>query len=418
VTGLGGSEQLPPQRTAQGETLPLNPGKRRGLPDLMPAYTWVQGGLLRALGRTPVWHHRSTLAPARTEVVRFLRRTWRQAMGRPPRVQGRRSFALDSTPYRVFSPKGRQSVSLGTGTPRGRCSSPLRGRGRVRVVRHPARGTVSAHVPYAVRVPAEAPRGPAGGLDAGVSEVLAAATGEQLGQGGGSLLQRLSEETRETGQAGNQLLPVAKKAEERGDAAKASPIRRNHLGRKTLQVKGDRGGAAVKTAVGQAGRQALRSRPAVVALEDLAPLRGQRKSRKRSRIVVRWMRSTRRGRLEFWSRAGDSRLEKVNAAYTSQACLHPACGSVHRDNRHGDRLPCGCDGDADTVTALNPLTGVGDPEIQRWTPVDEAQRILEGRCRSWQETGNGPGDPPGVGNGTPLPAGLHQRRRHPVPSRA
>ena len=332
--------------------------------------------------------------PERKEVVRFVRKTLRRALGKHPRVHHRRSFALDSTLYRVFEHNGRQYVSVATLTPRKRCSLPLRGRGRVsgniRVVFDPARGTASVHVPYDVRIPAQPAAGPEIGIDAGVSEVLATSTGEKMGQGDGTLLERLSEETTETGRARNHLFQVAKKADERGNAAKAARIRRNNLGHKKLRVKRDQGEAAVKTVIGQAVRQALRSRPTVVAMEDLGHLRGRTKSRKLSRIVSRWMRSVLRERLEFRTRAGCSRLETVNAAYTSQTCPAPRCGYVHKDNRHGDRfhcLQCGWDDDADVVAALNMLARMDDPEIQRWTPVDAMKRILDERFRRRKETG-------------------------------
>jgi len=349
----------------------------------------------------------------RKEVVRFLRRALRKALGRPPRVRVRRSFSLDSTLYRVFEHNGRQYVSIATLGARKRCALPLRGRGRVsgniRVVLHQDRGTAWVHVPYDVRVPAEPSAGPAMGIDTGVSEVLATSTGEKFGVGYGSLLERLSEETTETGKARNKLFQLAKRAEERGDAGKASRIRRNNLGRKKLRVRRERGEAAVKTVVGQAVRQALRGRPAAVAMEDLGHLRGRTKSRKLSRIVARWMRSVLHERLGFRSQAGGSRLETVNAAYTSQTCPVPTCGFVHKDNRHGDRFHClqrGWDGDADVVAAMNLLARMGDPEIHRWTPVETVKRILEGRFRRRKETGNHLSDHAEVGNGTPLPAGL------------
>ena len=134
--------------------------------------------------------------------------------------------------------------------------------------------------------------------------------------------------------------------------------------------------------------------------------------------VSRWARSALRERLEFRSQAGGSRLETVNAAYTNQTCPNPACGYVHRDNRHGDRFHCphcGWDGDADLVAAMNLLARVGDAEIHRWTPVDEVKQILAGRFRRRKETGNQPDN--GVGNGTPLPAGLQRSRAtSPVPT--
>jgi putative transposase len=103
-------------------------------------------------------------------------------------------------------------------------------------------------------------------------------------------------------------------------------------------MKREQGQAAVKTLVGQAVRQALRSRPTVVAMEDLGHLRGRTKSRWLSRIVSRWMRSVLRERLEFRTRAGGSRIETVNAAHTSQTCPVPTRGYVHKDNRRGDRF--------------------------------------------------------------------------------
>ena len=252
-----------------------------------------------------------------------------------------------------------------------------------------------------------------------MTEVLTTSAGEKPGLGYGGLLDRLSEETMETGRARNKLFQLARKADARGDAAKASRIRRHNLGRKKLRVKRHRGEAAVKSLVGQAVRQALCNRPVVVAVEDLSHLRGRTKSRQLSRIVSRWARSVWRERLEFRTRAGGSRLETVNAAFTSQMCPDPACGFVHKDNRHGDTfhcLHCGWDGDADVVAALNLLTRKDDAEIRRWMPVDEVRRILVGRFRRRKETGNRPGDPAGEGNGTPLPAGLQKRRAmNPVP---
>ena len=358
----------------------------------------------------------------RKEVVRFVRRTLRKALGKPPRVHLRRGFTLDSTLYGTFEHNGRQYVSVATLTPRKRCNLPLRGRGRisgnVRIVLNPIGQTVSVHMPYEVRVPAGAASGPAVGLDAGVTEVLATSAGEKLGQGYGTLLEHLSEETTERGRARNKLFQLAGKAERRGDVAKASRIRRNNLGCKRLRAKRGRGEAAVKTVVGRAVRQALRSRPAVVAMEDLSHLRGRTRSRKLSRIVSRWARSALRERLEFRSQAGGSRLETVNAAYTSQTCPNPACGYVHRDNRHGDRfhcLRCGWDGDADVVAAMNLLARVADAEIRRWTPVDEVRHVLDGRFHRRKETGNQPDN--GMGNGTPLPAGLQRSRAtSPVPT--
>ncbi len=283
-------------------------------------------------------------AAERKEVVQFLCRTLRKALGKPPRVQVRRSFALDSTLYSVFEKRGRQYVSVATLTPRKRRVLPLCGRGKgsnhVCIMLHQDGGTASVHVPYDVRVPVEARSGSAIGIDVGGTEVLATCTGEKLGMGYGTLLERLSDETGETAKARNKPFQVATKADERGDAAKASRIRCNNRGHQTLRVKRGRGEASVPTMVGQAVRQALRNRPVMLAVEDLPHLRGRTKSRKLLRIISLWIRSTLRERLEFRSQAGCSRLETVHAAYTSHTCRVPTCGYVHKDNRHRDRFHC------------------------------------------------------------------------------
>ncbi len=55
--------------------------------------------------------------------------------------------------------------------------------------------------------------------------MLATSTGAKLGAGYVTLLERLSEKTMETGRARNKRFQEATKADERGDAAKASRIR-------------------------------------------------------------------------------------------------------------------------------------------------------------------------------------------------
>jgi len=374
--------------------------KRRYAYWLLKRYAHI-GAVLR--GEAPVPEHFAIGYLERKEVVRFLRRLLRGSLGSPPRLRVRRSMALDSTLYRVFECRGRSYVAVSSLTKGKRLVIPLRGRGaihgNIRIVWERSRGTAVVHMPYDVRQPKKPPVGPAIALDAGVTEVLATNTGDKLGEGYGKLLERLSEETTSTGKARNKLHQLAKKAEAAGDIAKASRIRRYHLGGKKLRKRRTQGEAAVKTLVGEAVRKALRTRPAVVVMEDLTHMRGRTKSRQLSRIVSRWARSSLRERLEFRTQAGCSRLETVNAAYTSQTCPHPTCGYVHKDNRHGDRfhcLVCGWDGDADVASAMNLLSRLDDPDIRLWTPKEQVKAILEARFRRRKETLLG----------TPLPAGL------------
>ena len=358
------------------------------------------GSVLQGMAPVPEF---AVPIPEQKEVVRFLRRCLRHALGSPPRVRLRRSLCVDDTLYRVFEHKGRQYVAVASLTPRERLILPLRGKGRVggnvRIVLDSARRTASVHMPYDVRQPAQPAAGEPIGLDAGVTEVLASSSGTKYGPGYGKLLEQLSRVTNETGRARNRLHQLAKRAAAKGDQTKACRVRRNNLGQKKLRARRSRGEAAVKTIVGRAVRQALQDRPAVVAMEDLSHLRGPAKSRKLSRIVSRWARSALRERLEFRAEAGGSRLETVNAAYTSQTCPVPTCGYVHKDNRHGDRFHCprcGWDGDADVVAGMNLLHRLDDPDINQWTPKIRVKAILMDRFRRRKE--------PLLG--TPLPAGL------------
>ena len=352
-------------------------------------------------GKTPTPEPFDVAPSDRKDAMRFVRRSLRQSLGTPPRVRVR--FALDSTLYRVFEERGQQYIAITSTTPGKRVVLPLCGSGRitgnVRVVLHPRSRSVSIHTTDDVKVPE--PRSSAGciGLDAGVTEVIASSTGYKYGRGYGKLLDRITDETMRTGKARNKLHQLAKKAEAKGDGAKASRIRRNNLGRKQLAKQRAQDEAAIRTIVGEAVRQALATSPAVVVVEDLTHMRGRTKNRKLSRLVSRWARSALKDRLEFRTEAGGSRLETVNAAYTSQTCPNPTCGSVHQDNRHGDRfhcLQCGWDGGADVVAGMNLLQRWDDPEIRLWTPKEQVKAILMERFRRRKETLRG----------TPLPAGL------------
>lgn len=327
----------------------------------------------------------------RRAVVRFLRHTVRSALGHPPRVRLGRSFMVDTTLYRVFAHTSehgsveRQYIKV-AGLVRGcRIVLPLRGRGRidgnVRVVVRRDRRTVEVHMPYEVK--AGKPKGNAVlGLDAGVTEVLASSDGQKYGTGFGRVLDRLSEATNRVGKVRNRLYQLAEKAENDGDKAKARRIRKFNLHRHSLDEQRRRGEAEVERRVGEAVRRALSPSPAALAIEDLSHMRGRTKSRKLSRIVSRWMRSALRERLEFRSEAGGSRLETVNAAYTSQTCPNPACGYVHKDNRHGDRfqcLMCGHGGDADVIAAQNIAARIDDPDIHLWTPKEKVRQVLMAR---------------------------------------
>lgn len=77
------------------------------------------------------------------------------------------------------------------------------------------RGTAVIHMPYDARLPQNPPTGSAVALDAGVTEVWATNTGEELGHGYGKLLEQLTEETTQTGKGQN---PFAPTGDEGGDS--------------------------------------------------------------------------------------------------------------------------------------------------------------------------------------------------------
>ncbi len=247
-------------------------------------------------------------APERKEVVRFLRRSLRKALGTPPRVHLRRSAALDDTLYRVFGKNRRQYVAVASLTLGKRLILPLRGKGRisgsVRLVLDFNRKVAAVHMPYDMRVPVHPTHGPDIGLDAGVTEVLASSGGAKYGQGYGKLLEQLSERTPETGKARNQLFGLAGKAEAKGDGAKASRIRRNNLGRKKLRVRPSATGPEVSTSRVK-GREELQLR---LCLRRVSSKTRSRSSRSHGVIPRRrrltWLWSGREGRPNNWARAG------------------------------------------------------------------------------------------------------------------
>jgi len=347
------------------------------------------GAVLR--GEAPEPPFAITLAE-RQAVVRLLRRLLRKALAKAPRARLHRSFALDNTLYRFFTHQGKPYLSIASLVPGQRIVVPLKGypvpavTGNVRVVIDPRQHTVAIHVPIPVRVkPVPERREPVVvGLDVGVTEVFADSRGHFYGEGFGRVLDRLSAQTTTQGAERNRLYAAVKTlatSSRPGDRQKAGRIRRCNLGRMKLDARRARGQAEVKRWISEALREVLRSRPDVLVMEDLARMRGRTKSRHLSRVVSRWMRATLKERAEFLAQAGGSRLEMVNAAYTSQEC--PKCGCVHKDNRQGDRFHCrncGFTHHADTVGAVNVERRYSDPELRAriavFTPKEEVLKIL------------------------------------------
>ena len=90
----------------------------------------------------------------------------------------------------------------------------------------------------------------------------------------------------------------------------------------------------------------------------------------------------------------------LNAAYASQTCQNPACGILHKDNRHADRFHLRnphwhshLEGDADHVAVINIKLRIDDHQINRLTPYREVKKVLDEkflrRTRSSDATAHG-----------------------------
>jgi len=338
----------------------------------------------------------------RREVVRYLRRKLRKSLGRSPRVRLHRSMELDNTLYNISHRGNRQWLSV-TSLYRGqRIRIPLLGQGRItgniRLVLDKEKRTVTVHMPYDL-ASGQSASGVGLGIDLGVTEVIATSTGEKYGLGYGQALKEITDATNAKGKTRNRLYQIAKKAQKRGDFAKAGRIQRNNLGVKKLNHNRLRAEGRAKTIVGSAVHQLFLKYPSFVVLEDLSSLRGKSYNKQQSRVNSAWTRSIVRERLEFKNMVGGSSLIPVNAAFTSQTCPDPLCGYVNAKNRQGDKfycLNCGLAGDADIIGAMNVLARKDDPEIKLYMSPLRVKAILNERFRRRKETSNG----------TPLPAGL------------
>ena len=157
-------------------------------------------------------------------------------------------------------------------------------------------------------------------------------------------------------------------------------------------------------------------RPREVIIEDLSHLRGKGRSKKISRLCSSWARDENQERITVHAYVGGSGIQTVNAAYTSQTCLDPTCGYVHRDNRHGDvfhcRNPyweCNWQGDVDHVAAMNIKSRIKDRQINRFTPYTEVNKILDERFLRRMQSRGIPTDDAATAHG-PTPSKPRQRK--------
>ncbi|MHB8189228.1 MAG: zinc ribbon domain-containing protein [Ferrimicrobium sp.] len=319
------------------------------------------------------------------KIASYLHRVIRDALGSSwPTVIKSRSMSLDSSLYSVVDierPGGplsrRRYVKIVGATPRNRIILPLSGisrvSGNIKVVLDEERKRAFVHVSCDV-APLPRATGPVVALDWGITEVCTDDSGVHHGSEYGPALVSMTKRRNKTGKARNKLRALSNK---QAGSKKARHIARHNLGTKKQQARLRRtkaqlqtiSGAAIKEVVyGEGNRtrkcgkvpQHPNARPRHIVIEDLSHLRGKARSKKISRLCSSWARAENKERMTVHAHVGGSDVKTANAAYTSQTCPDPACGYVHKDNRHGDmfhcRNPywdCNWQGDVDHVAAMN-----------------------------------------------------------------
>ncbi len=342
---------------------------------------------------------------AQAAILLRLRRDLREVLRKPPRVRQSSSVSFDDCMYGTFEEKGRQYISLMSLERGKRIVLPLLGRtgihGDLRLVLRDGKAWIHYSTPLRPKPQA---LGPDRGIDAGLNEVLTDDLGKQYGKGFGDLLARLSRVHKEKGRKRGKLHALARQG---NDPSKSRRIRKNNLGGKKRERRLRRAQAEVERRVNTALRTFFGERQPSVFAREILDFRGQAKSKEMSRRIVAMRAGALQERIDFLASAGGSRREKVNPAYSSQAC--PKCDFVHPKNRAGDRFECphcGHGSHADRVGGCNLKRRIGDPEILPWTPRSRVKAILlerfsrrSGKPPDWKpERGTVPGRmTPGTG---------------------
>ena len=326
----------------------------------------------------------------RHRVRNYLRRVIRKKRGSRPRGKLARSICFDANMYSLFEQSDVQYISLMSQQRGKRVIVPLTGStpitGNIRAVLDVDRKRVEIHYTANVKRHTALPGEPRA-LDAGITEVFTDARGNRYGKGLGAVLMRASDTVCANGKARNKLHQIAKAAEERGDHEKAKNIRKFNLGRKKLNTERRKARIEIERQINTAYNEFLKKLQPCVTITERLDIRGKAKSKRLSRLVSNWMRSSLKNRVEFKASAGGSRREQVNAAYSSQTC--PVCWFVSKDNRHGDTfqcLNCGHIDDADRVAADNLEGRFIDPDITLYTPRERVREILVSRFNARLES--------------------------------
>ena len=218
------------------------------------------------------------------------------------------------------------------------------------------------------------------GIDKGYTEVFVASDGVHYGEGLGPLLSDESDHLKTLYQGRNKLYAIMKKAEARGEQAKADRIQANNLGRGKLNRRKDQHTANVRHLIFHAVHRLMDKASAVVSEDLTATFATQSFDRDQKRKMASWVKGMMADAIEAVTRRRGGHHELVNAAYTSQE--HHACGKLGR--RDYDTFHCGHCGTtepADENAAKAIKKRLTDDEIERYTPFKKVKEILEARSR-------------------------------------
>jgi hypothetical protein len=348
-----------------------------------------------------------TLSDQQRHQVRYdLNRIIARHRGALPRVKLARSIVLDKCSYTIDTHEGKQALCLSRALCGAKLWIPLKGltdltRPSARLDKHGQRNRawpnirlvlqgeqLELHYAASVKAP-ESHEGDVTAIDFGYTEVIVDSDGAHHGEGFGARMSEATEQRTDKGRKRGKLRALAEKYQHQGKHKKARNIRRYNLGQTKQRRTRTRQQAALEHHINTALNTVI-DKTDVLISENLSARFHYRSSPTWNRRLSAWVRGRLQTRTEFKALAGCSGHQQVNPAYTSQTC--PACGYVHRANRHFDTFQCGHCGfaaHADEVAALNLLARATDPDITLFTPYGAVKEVLESRFRRRQEC-NGP----------------------------
>ena len=222
----------------------------------------------------------------------------RNSLMHPPRVHKERSAMLDDSSYRVFVKNGKQYIGLTSLVKRKRVVLPLLGHttidGNIRLV-YADEDHFEIHTMETVKIKRKPHEIEDISLDAGTTEVYTDQNSRRYGEDFGELLAKADQTVQDKGKKRNQIRDTAKNrkfATEKEYNDHLRKVRKHNLGKKKQNQQRKRVRSSFATEINHALNEVLAQQPARVIVEDLTPMRGIAKSKKMSRIVSMWMRST------------------------------------------------------------------------------------------------------------------------------